>query len=180
MPQLRVRWSEHEARKPYARPFGVSFVGDDGSDAGAVAVSGSELLYYREFQGAVLTLTGELFRHPAVESAADPQRGWLGVVASMLPPLAIDRCTVVSHFDDQHGRLHRIAPLADAPHVTVDALRALEYQEFQAALAHQTGRLYRRDDVESIDDPGRRQLAWVRVLANLIERDVTAPAWPFS
>ncbi len=31
MPSMRVRWSESEARKPYARPFMVTFSGDDGS-----------------------------------------------------------------------------------------------------------------------------------------------------
>ena len=30
MADIQVRWSEHEARKPYARPFGVSFL-DDGA-----------------------------------------------------------------------------------------------------------------------------------------------------
>jgi len=47
MPAITVRWSEQEARKPYARPFMVSFAGDDGEVIGSVAVSGADLLYHR-------------------------------------------------------------------------------------------------------------------------------------
>jgi hypothetical protein len=51
MPAISVRWSEQEARKPYARPFMVSFTDDAGGSLGAVAVSGSDLLYHRQFRG---------------------------------------------------------------------------------------------------------------------------------
>ena len=87
MADIRVRWSELEARKPYARPFMVTFVGDEGSDVGSVALNGADLTYYTHFQTAVLALAGELFVDPAVEEAADPQRAWLDRIAGLLPPL---------------------------------------------------------------------------------------------
>ena len=69
---MRIRWSEQEARKPYARPFMVTFTGDDGTDVGSVALNGADLLYYTQFQTAVLSLAGELFVDTAVEASADP------------------------------------------------------------------------------------------------------------
>ena len=41
MASLQLRWSMHEARKPYARPFMVTFVNDSGEQLGSVAMNGS-------------------------------------------------------------------------------------------------------------------------------------------
>ncbi len=71
MPSIRIRWSEQEARKPYARPFMVTFTGDDGTDVGSVALNGADLLYYTQFQTAVLSLAGELFVDTAVEASSE-------------------------------------------------------------------------------------------------------------
>ena len=85
MPALSIRWSEQEARKPYARPFMVSFTDDAGEPAGAVAVSGADLLYYHQFQIAVLALAGELFADAGVDSQTDPQAAWLERLSGLLP-----------------------------------------------------------------------------------------------
>ena len=78
MPAISVRWSEQEARKPYARPFMVSFTDDAGEPSGAVAVSGADLLYYRQFQTAVLALAGELFVDAERGRAGGPPGGLAG------------------------------------------------------------------------------------------------------
>ena len=91
MPSLRVRWSEQEARKPYARPFMVTFTADDGTDVGSVALNGADLLYYTQFQTAVLSLAGELFVDAAVEASGDPQRAWLDRIAGLMPENRCDR-----------------------------------------------------------------------------------------
>src|SRR5438309_9169177 len=98
MPSLHIRWSEHEAQKPYARPFGVSFLADDGESVGGVAVNGSDLLYYRQFQAVVLQLAGELFIDEDVNAAQDPQRAWLDVVGAALPEVGRIRVTPESSF----------------------------------------------------------------------------------
>ena len=45
--------------------------------AGSVALNGADLLYYTQFQTAVLSLAGELFVDAAVEASPDPQHAWL-------------------------------------------------------------------------------------------------------
>jgi len=184
VPRLEVRWSEHEARKPYARPFGVSFVDDEGSVLGGVAVSGADLLYYRQFQTAVLALAGEMFWHAGVDAARDPQRAWLDVVAGLLPPAGDLKISPESTFDAGAGRVFGFTVLRDdAPVATVDAPTILEYQEFQAVIAHQTGRLFRDPDVESVTEPLARRAAWDRVLRRLVRRpergEAMAEVWPW-
>jgi len=98
---LRLRWSEHEARKPYARPFMVSFVDDAGADLGSVALNGSDLLYWRQFGVAVAALSGELFLFDAVDSAADPQRAWLETLITLMPSATVTQVTPRSSFDHQ-------------------------------------------------------------------------------
>ncbi len=175
---LAIRWSEHEARKPYARPFGVSFGG-----GGSVAVSGADLLYYRQFQAAVLALTGELFVAPAGD-AVDPQRAWLDALAQLLPAVSTFAGRPVSSFDDKAGRLFHVDVRAGqlAP-CRLEAPALLEYQEFQAALAHQTGALYRDADVEAQQDAAPRQAAWTAVLRRCLQRPDPAEAmseeWPW-
>ena len=108
MPSMRIRWSEQEARKPYARPFMVTFTGDDGTDVGSVALNGADLLYYTQFQTAVLSLAGELFVDTAVEASADPQRAWLDRIAGLMPAIGAITITPRSTFDDTQGRVFRM------------------------------------------------------------------------
>jgi hypothetical protein len=162
---LHIRWSEHEARKPYARPFGVSFLADDGASVGSVAVNGSDLLYYRQFQAVVLQLAGELFIDERVDAAADPQRAWLDVVSAALPQVGRIDATPESSFSESDGRAFDLSVILDDDlAVRVSAATLLEYQEFQASVAHQSGRLYRNRPVEAVDDPLERHLAWMAAL----------------
>src|SRR5487761_1236070 len=101
MPPLSVRWSEQEARKPYARPFMVSFTGDGGEPLGAVAVSGADLLYYRQLQVAVLALAGELFVLGPVEAAGDLQ------AARLEAPSVLEYQELQAAIAHQTGRLYR-------------------------------------------------------------------------
>ncbi len=94
---MRIRWSEQEARKPYARPFMVTFTADDGTDVGSVALNGADLLYYTQFQTAVLSLAGELFVDTAVEASGRFAAGLAGSHRRADPE---DRC------DQHHTALH--------------------------------------------------------------------------
>jgi hypothetical protein len=185
MPHLSLRWSEHEARKPYARPFGVGFAADDGSSLGAIAVSGADLLYYRQFQVAVLTLGGELFLDPAIDSQADPQRAWLDRLTELLPAAGGLRLRPVSSFDHERGRIFHIEADLDGRQAaaSLEAAVVFEYQDLQAALAHQTGSLFRDRAVEAVADPAARQAAWLEALAGLVERppeqEAMTVAWPW-
>ncbi len=171
MPSIRVRWSESEARKPYARPFMVTFTGDDGGDVGSVALNGADLLYYTQFQSAVLALAGELFVDTAVEAAADPQRAWLDRIAGLIPALGDISITPRSTFDEHQGRVFRlIVTDADGRTASSDAAGLLEYQELQAVVAHQTGRLYRDLAIEGVEDPAARRRAWMGSLRLLVRR----------
>src|SRR3984893_13056939 len=119
IPSMRMRWSESEARKAYARPFMVTFSGDDGADVGSVALNGADLLYYTQFQTAVLSLAGELFVDTAVEASADPQRAWLDRIAGLIPDIGAITITPRSTFDDNQGRVFRLVVRAEggsAPH----------------------------------------------------------------
>jgi len=181
---LQVRWSEHEARKPYARPFGVTFIGDDGAALGSVAMSGADLLYLRQFQAAVLSLTGELFDDESVTSAPDPQRAWLDRIAALVPSLPDFTVLPESTFDEHSGReFHFTVCVGGAPRCAVDARTLLEYQDFQAAVAHQTGALHRDASVESIDAGDERAEAWMRALRRRVQRpgegDAMAESWPW-
>jgi len=181
---LRLRWSEHEARKPYARPFMVSFVDDSGSDLGSVALNGSDLLYWSQFGAAVAALSGELFVFDSVDSAADPQRAWLERLAPLLPAADAISVTPRSTFDHERGRVFGFAVAGDgAAEAVVDAPTLLEYQEFQAALVHQTGRLLRVPSVEAIDDGAPRRRAWLQWLRRVVVRPASDEAmtatWPW-
>ena len=171
---LTVRWSHFEAAKSYARPFMAQFSEDGGHGVhGSVAVNGVELLYHRQFQAAVLQRTGELFSHPATEVAADPQRSWLDLLSEQLPAIEIVRLVPVSHFDEDDGRRYRFSPDAAAcPWAAVDAGHLLDYQEFQAVIAHQTGSVYRCSDVEAVADDRRRHTVWSATVRAML---VTVP-----
>jgi len=184
MPRLGIRWSEHEAVKPYARPFGVSFIDDDETVLGGVAVSGADLLYYRQFKVAVLALAGELFGDVGVDPAPDPQRAWLDRIAELLPNAGDLEIAPESTFDPNAGRVFRFSVLRDGhPVATVDAPTLLEYQDFQAVIAHQTGRLFREPGVEEVEEPRPRQVAWEQTLRRLMRRpersDAIAEVWPW-
>jgi hypothetical protein len=184
MPGLQVRWSEAEASKPYARPFMVSFSDDDGVIAGSVAVNGSDLMYYRQFQAAVAALTGELFRDPRADAAADQQRAWLDRLTELLPAAGRPQITPLSDFDDHHGRIFRFKVDIGAPRAAiVDAPALLEYQEFQAMIAHQTGRLFRDAAVEAVADADARHATWTATLRECVqppaEAEAISTAWPW-
>lgn len=184
MARLEIRWSVHESVKPYARPFAVRFLEDEGDVFGAVAVTGADLLYFRQFQAAVLTLTGELYRDLRVADADDPQMAWLDVLSDLLPALPHLRAQPVSGFDDSAGRVFRCrldgVGLAGA---TISAASLLDYQEFQAAVAHQTGYLYRNPDVEAVVEPGARHALWFDAVNEFLARpdptEVMATTWPW-
>jgi hypothetical protein len=171
MPSLRLRWSESEARKPYARPFMVTFVSDDGADVGSVALNGAELLYYTHFQTAVLSLAGELFVDTTVEASDDPQRLWLDRVAELVPALGEITVTPRSSFDEHSGRVFRlIITAAGGRTASVDAAALLEYQDLQAVLAHQTGCLFRDHAVEEVADVAERRRAWLSAVRARVRR----------
>jgi hypothetical protein len=184
MATLRLRWSEHEARKPYARPFMVSFIDDAGAPLGSVALNGSDLLYCTQFGAAVAALSGELFLLESVDAAPDPQRAWLEMLVPLLPATVVTAVTPRSTFDHQNGRVFGFdVGCADGRAAVVDAPTLLEYQDFQAAIAHQTGRLLRVAAVEEIDDPGPRRHAWLLWLRGVVARPVPdeamAAGWPW-
>jgi hypothetical protein len=171
MPSMRIRWSEQEARKPYARPFMVTFSDDDSADVGSVALNGADLLYYTQFQTAVLSLAGELFVDAEVEAATDPQRIWLDRVAILMPAIGAITITPRSTFDDNQGRVFRLVINAEGGRTAiVDASGLLEYQELQAVIAHQTGGLYRDLAIEAIEDAADRRRAWMGALRLLVSR----------
>ncbi|MGD1052236.1 MAG: hypothetical protein ABR950_00225 [Candidatus Dormibacteria bacterium] len=185
MPAISVRWSEQEARKPYARPFMVSFTDDAGEPAGAVAVSGADLLYYHQFQIAVLALAGELFADGGVDSQPDPQAAWLERLAGLLPAVESLELHPVSSFDHERGRLFYIEarlPGAAQP-ALLEAPTVFQYQELQAILAHQTGCLYRNPAIESVADAAQRQRLWMDVLGSALDRpgedEAMAATWPW-
>ena len=185
MPSLRIRWSESEARKPYARPFMVTFSGDDGTDVGSVALNGADLLYYTQFQTAVLSLAGELFVDADVEASPDPQRAWLDRMAGLLPAVGAITVTPRSTFDDNQGRVFRLAVTAEGGRAAiVDARGLLEYQELQAVLAHQTGGLYRDLAIEEVADAADRRRAWMTALRRLVRRpdpgEAMSEAWHWA
>jgi hypothetical protein len=185
MPAISVRWSEQEARKPYARPFMVSFSDETGASLGAVAVSGADLLYYHQFQIAVLGLAGELFADAEVDARTDAQAAWLERLSTLLPPVEELELRPVSSFDHDRGRLFHIEAVipGSAEPALLEAPTAFQYQELQAAVAHQTGRLYRNLAVEEISDPAERQRAWLRVLGVALDRpaedEAMAREWPW-
>src|SRR5947209_19332762 len=99
-----------------------------------MALSGTDLLYFRQFQTAVLALTGELFSDDHITAADDPQRMWLDRIATLLP--RVESCSIApqSSFDEHAGRVFHFQvsiPSRDACSVSAPTL--IEYQEFQAA-----------------------------------------------
>jgi hypothetical protein len=183
--QLKVRWSEHEARKDYARPFGVGFLDDNGDQITAIAVNGRELLYYRDFQAAVLTLLGELFLHPDVEAGDQPQVAWLEIVASLLPAFEEPSLAATSTFDNYEGRTVQVDVRSRGETLTTVAAAAVfDFQEFQAVVAHQSGHLLRLPDIESVTDDLTRSRAWTRWVADhmeaLDEELAVVSDWPWN
>src|SRR5207237_3699493 len=94
------------------------------------------------------------------------------------------RVTPESSFRESDGRAFELDVELDADvTVRVSAATLLEYQEFQAAVAHQSGRLYRNRAVEAVDDPLQRHLAWMAALRQCVRRpaagEAMAEAWPW-
>ena len=184
MPEISIRWSEHEATKPYARPFAVRFHGDGGALLGAVATSGADLLYYRQFQLAVLSLCGELYRESAVETHADPQRAWLDRLGTLLPAVPETlRLQPVSTFDHDQGRAFHVETVGLDAAVHLPPGAVIDYQEFQATLAHRSGHLFRDAGLEGEDDTAKRQALWLDRVETMLERprdpDLMAEIWPW-
>lgn len=183
MPSLRLRWSEQEARKPYARPFMVSFLDEDGGLLGSIALNGPDLLYWRQFGVAVAALSGELLAIDEVDKAPDPQRAWLETLAPLLPAAAPATIVPVSTFDHDRGRLFGFEVRDDGATAVVDAATLLEYQDLQAAVVHQTGRLLTVAEVEAVDDAADRRAAWLGWLRGVVERpgadDAMSARWPW-
>lgn len=184
MADFSIRWSALEARKPYASPFGVMFVDDGGASIAGIAVNGPDLMYYRQFQGAVLRLAGEVFSIAGADASPDPQRAWLDVLASKMPHLEALQLQGASFYDDQaHERRFRFSVIGVDTESHVGAPVVADYQELQAALAHLTGRLYRNTEIEAIEDAEQRRSAWVHALRTILTRpdagDRIAEEWPW-
>ena len=171
MLSLAVRWSELEARKPYAKPFAVTLEEAANPTPVMVAMNGVDLIYYRQFQKSVLTLSGLLLSDPEIDGAPDPQLVWLDRLQSLLPQVITFRLHPVSEFDPNQGRQFHFElqcePETAAARVSADAL--LEYQNFQAELAHQTGHLFRATEIEAIADHAERQKKWTWFLNGLMD-----------
>lgn len=162
----------------------VTFVDADGEQLGSVALSGSDLLYWRQFVVAVAALTGELFIHDQVDSAADPQRAWLQKLTQMMPAAENIAVRPRSSFDHEHGRVFGFeVSCGDDRSAVVDSRTLLEYQDFQAAIAHQCGRLLRISPVEDLDDRAQRQRAWLAWLSDAVARpgveEAMSRTWPW-
>lgn len=185
MAELSIRWSAIEALKPYASPFGVTFIDESGEPRGGIAVNGPDLLYYRQFQQAVLRLAGELFSAGDVDASGDPQRAWLDLLAGKLPAFDALELRPESFLDEPaHERRFRFVLVGSGtPESSVDSSVLTDYQELQAAIAHLTGRLYRDVTLESIADSEQRRGAWLAALRTALQRPSTedrlAEAWPW-
>ena len=184
MAEFSIRWSALEARKPYASPFGVMFADDHGTDIGGIAVNGPDLVYYRQFQGAVLRLAGEVFSIADVDASPDPQRTWLDVLESKMPRFQALELEGASFYDDQaRERRFRFSVIGLDTASHVGAPVVADYQELQAALAHLTGHLYRNTEIEAIEDAEQRRSAWVHALRAILRRpdadDRIAAEWPW-
>ena len=181
MPSLSIRWSELEATKEYASPFAVGFLDDSGENIATIAVGGRELVYYTDFQAAVMRLLGEMFLHPEVEAAPLAQMKWLDVLSQLLPATGNVILRPVSTFDHTEGRTVRIDVIdADRPVASLAADTLLSYQEAQALIAHQSGMLFRVGEIEAIDDDPTRQRAWTAWISNRLEKmgpDYAVAGW---
>jgi hypothetical protein len=174
MSRFTVRWSHLESRRPGARPFGVLFEDDIGGSAAGLTVDGADLLYYEQFRSAVLAMLGVVFRDTAVEASDDAQRAWLDLLTTAIPPAVLEAIALTDAQDASRGVHHLFtAVLAGEPRLTADGLEAgqvLDYQQLQAAIAHQTGRLLRDTDVEAVADEQERRRAWATRVAGLLCR----------
>ena len=148
------------------------------------AVSGVDLLYYRQFKNAVLALTGEMFADESVDGSPDQQRAWLDLLAQLIPSAGELHVTPASSFDSEQGRVFQFrVKRAGTQIAALDASSLLEYQDFQGVVAHQSGLLYRLPEVEAVDDHGQRQREWERRLRSIVSRpdpsEAIAESWPW-
>jgi len=170
--RYQIRWSQLESRKPYARPFGVLFFDDQGRDLPSVAVGGADLLFYEQFRAVVLSFLGEVFAEPRAETADDVQRAWLDVLSELLPRADVEAISAVPAQDADRGVHHvfDVALAGSAEATRLEAEEVLDYQVFQAAVAHQTGRLFRDPDIEATSDAGERRRLWASRVSGLLAR----------
>jgi hypothetical protein len=89
-----------------------------------------------------------------------------------------------SDFDEREGRRFHFRLAGEAfPWTRFSAASLLDYQEFQAALAHQTGRLHRRRAIEELADQEVRRRAWIKEVREMLERpaedEAMSSAWPW-
>ncbi|HET9051424.1 MAG TPA: hypothetical protein VFO60_06945 [Candidatus Dormibacteraeota bacterium] len=172
MPDLELRWSSLESRKPHARPFGVLFR-EPGRPPRGLTLTGPELLFYGAFRTAALEMLGELVDDPAAEAAGDPQRAWLDRLAELLPPATVVAIVPVDHQDPMYGMQYRFevrlaGPGAGGEPALADAGTLLDYQLLQATVAHQTGALVRLGEIEAIGEAGARRAAWIALVRTLL------------
>ncbi len=106
----------------------------------------------------------------------------------MLTPLLPDTGHISvsprSTFDHERGRVFGfVVTGAGTAEAVVDAATLLEYQDFQAALVHQTGRLLRVAAVEEVEDAAPRRRAWLRWLREVVGRpgadEAMSTTWPW-
>ena len=165
-----LRWSALEARTPMARPFGL-LLRDPGAPPRGLTLTGADLLFRGAFRASVLEMLGELVDDPTIDAAADPQLAWLDRLATLLPAAEVEAVEPVDHQDPRYGMQYRFAVRlsgAEGPAPLVDAGCLLDYQLLQAALAHQSGSLWRLPAVERIADATARQVAWAARLRALL------------
>jgi hypothetical protein len=170
--RYEIRWSQLEARKPYARPFGVFFADDKGLSPVGLAVDGADLLFYEQFRVAVLAMLGEIFSEPRAEASEDVQRAWLDVISELLPDAALESITPIDAQDELRGMHYRFVVRlvgVDDP-ARLEAEQVLDYQLFQAIVAHQTGRVLRDPGVEGVADSAARRRLWAQRVHGLLQR----------
>lgn len=180
---LTLRWSATEATRPYARPFGATC--SAGGVSGMIAVSGRDLVYLRHFQDALLRLGGVALPTHAIARGEDAQHAWLDLVSQELPVVTDVSLRPVSVFDEQEGRFFLIeATLPGRPATArLPSESLLAYQEFQAAIAHQTGCLFRHRDLERLADIRETDAAfedwWQGRLVPADPEEAVFPGWPY-
>ncbi|MGC8461826.1 MAG: hypothetical protein ACP5OR_08325 [Candidatus Dormibacteria bacterium] len=183
---LNVRWSEHEAMKPYARPFGVTVLFRKAPVTGMVALNGRELVYFHAFQEALLALGGVLLPTHLVGEGGACQQAWLDIVGSAIPVIHELVITPHSRFNHEEGRMFVFA-LSFPQHyqvIEVQHSQLLEYQELQCIIAHRTGMLLRNEDVEQAPTTEDTRLKWEEYCRGVLvppdQDEAMAEKWPWG
>ncbi len=184
--QLHVRWSEHEAVKPYARPLGVTVSYQGTPVTGMIALNGRELVYFHAFQEALLALGGVLLPTRLLGNGETCQHAWLDAVGAACPVIRDIAVTPHSRFDHEEGRqfIFRLSFPGHAEEIEVSHTQLLEYQELQCIVAHRTGMLLRREEVEHAPSLGETRLAWEKYCSSVLEPpdpdEAMTEHWPWG